>query len=168
MREGDLPNLFRLSRAVTGVCRFCVLRAICDYLLLHLQTEIARAGPGARGPGLHNCDVWRARRARARGAALSVRLGRPRGARGPRPHKCDLIYLGSNTGNCPISTLTAPPRSTGGVTDVRPQLTQWMPGFWSSGRSEWRLPRQPSSVWLGCRRSASSSPPRPRRSTRAP
>ena len=36
-----------------GVCRFCVLRAICEYLLLHLQTEIARAGPGARGPGLH-------------------------------------------------------------------------------------------------------------------
>ena len=34
-----------------GVCRFCVLRAICEYLLLHLQTEIARAGPGARGPG---------------------------------------------------------------------------------------------------------------------
>lgn len=82
MREGDLPNLFRLSRAVTGVCRFCVLRAICEYLLLHLQTEIARAGPGARGPGLHNCDVCGAR-ARLCAPALTRGAGGP-GARAGR------------------------------------------------------------------------------------
>ena len=70
-----------VSRAVTAdrcVSCFCVLRAICEYLLLHLQTEIARAGPGARGPGLHNCDVCGAR------ARLCARAGSDtRGAGGP-------------------------------------------------------------------------------------
>ena len=49
-----------------------------------------------------------------------------------------------------------------------PGLTQQRPEFWSSGRTESRLPHPASSVWPGCRRSASPSPPRPRQSTRAP
>ena len=74
-----------VSRAVTAdrcVSCFCVLRAICEYLLLHLQTEIARAGPGARGPGLHNCDVCGAR-ARLCAPALTRGAGGP-GARAGR------------------------------------------------------------------------------------
>ena len=157
----------RHAHARAGCVVLCVKCAMCEYIRysIYLRAEIGRSSarrPRRPGAGRDEHTVARWCDARARRGATQSRT----------PQKFDLIYRGSDTGNCPIPALTAPRRPTDGVTDVRgpawAQLTQWMPGFWSSGRSEWRLPHQPSSVWLGCRRSASSSPPRPRRSNRAP